>query len=99
MENHFWTFCATVVAVGRITTLAIRPKINVEQTTSYVARLKLDGASGCTKLDDVTTEHISSCNRMSANVYNFTRILQNSEPDKINNLAKFILCGLKLYGQ
>ena len=53
----------------------------------------------CTKLDDLRTKYISSCNRMSANVYNCTRMLQNSEPDKINNLAKFILCGLKLYGQ
>ena len=50
-----------------------------------------------TKLDDLRTKYISSCNRMSANVYNFTRMLQNSEPDKINNLAKFILCGLKLF--
>ena len=53
----------------------------------------------CTKLDDLRTKYISSCNRMNANVYNFTRMLQNSEPDEINNLAKFILCGLKLYGQ
>ena len=53
----------------------------------------------CTKLDDLRTKYISSCNRMSANVYHCTRMLQNSEPDKINNLAKFILCGLKLYGQ
>ena len=53
----------------------------------------------CTKLDDLRTKYISSCNRMGANVYNFTRMLQNSELDKINNLAKFILCVLKLYGQ
>ena len=53
----------------------------------------------CTKLHDLRTKYKSSCNRMSANVHNFTRMLQNSEPDKINNLAKFILCGLKLYGQ
>ena len=50
------------------------------------------------KLDDLRTKYISPCNRMSANIYNFTHMLQNSEPDKINNLAKF-LCGLKLYGQ
>ena len=49
----------------------------------------------CRKLDDLRTKYISSCNRMSANVYNFTRMLQNSEPDKINNLAKLILCDLK----
>ena len=53
--------------------------------------------SECTKLDDIRTKYISSCNRMSANVFNFTRMLQNSEPDKINNLVKFILCGLKLH--
>ena len=40
----------------------------------------------CTKLDDLRTKYISSCNSMSANVYNFTRMLQNSEPDKINNV-------------
>ena len=51
------------------------------------------------KLDDLKTKYISSCNRMSANVHNFTRILQTSEPDKINSLAKFILYGLKLYSQ
>ena len=33
------------------------------------------------------------------NVHNFTRMLHTSEPDKINNLATFILYGLKLYGQ
>ena len=44
--NHFRTFCATVVAVGRSTTL-IHSTSNVEQTPSSVARLKLDGASGC----------------------------------------------------
>ena len=35
VENHFRTFCAIVVAVGRSTTLAS----NVEQTTPSVARL------------------------------------------------------------
>ena len=52
-----------------------------------------------TKLDDLRTKYISSCNRMSTNVHNFTLMLQTSEPDKINKLAKFILSGLKLYGQ
>ena len=50
----------------------------------------------CTKLDDLRTIYGSSCNSMSANVYNFARMLQNSEPDKIKYLAKFILYGFKL---
>ena len=53
----------------------------------------------CTKLHDLRTKYISSCNRISVNVHNFTHTLQTSEPDKMNNLAKFILCGLKLCGQ
>ena len=53
----------------------------------------------CTKLDDLITKYISSCNMMNANVHNVTRMLQTSEPDKINNLAKCILYVLKLYGQ
>ena len=50
----------------------------------------------CTKLDDLKTKYIFSCNRMSVNVCNFTRMLQNSEPDKINNLAKLIHVWLKI---
>ena len=45
----------------------------------------------CTKLHDMRTKYLSSCNRMSSNVHNFIRMLQTSEPDKINNLAKLIL--------
>ena len=52
-----------------------------------------------TKLDALRTKYVSSCNRMSTNGHNLTRMLQTSEPDTINNLAKFILCDLQLYGQ
>ena len=52
-----------------------------------------------TKLDDMRTKYISSCNRLSANVHNFTRMLHTNEPNKINNLATFTLYGLKLYDQ
>ena len=52
LDIHFFnrsnTFLATVVAVGRSTTLAIPlfdSTSNVEQTPSSVVRLKLDGAS------------------------------------------------------
>ena len=48
----------------------------------------------CTKLLDLRTKYISSCNRMSTNVHNLTLMLQTSEPDNIYNLAKFILCDL-----
>ena len=53
----------------------------------------------CTKLDDQINKYIPSCNRASANIHNFTRMLQTTEPDQVNDLAKFILYGLKLYCQ
>ena len=36
----------------------------------------------CKMLEDLRSKYISSCNRMSANVHNFTRMLQTSEPEK-----------------
>ena len=53
----------------------------------------------CTKLVDLRNKYIPSCNRASANIHNFTRMLQTTEPDQVNDLAKFILYGLKLYCQ
>ena len=52
-----------------------------------------------TKLDDLRTKYISSCNRMSGNEHNFFHMPHISEPDKIYDPAKFILYGLKRYGQ
>ena len=42
----------------------------------------------CTKLDNLRTKYLSSCNRLSPNVNNCTHMLQTSEPDKINGLTK-----------
>ena len=45
MENHFRTFSATVVAVGRSTKLAIDFRRQADAIVG--SPLKLDGASGC----------------------------------------------------
>ena len=48
MENHFRTFCATVVAVERSTTLC-HWQFDIQRRADVcsLARLKIDGVSGC----------------------------------------------------
>ena len=52
----------------------------------------------CTTLNNSRVKYMSSSGiRMEPNVFNFVNIMQTNDPETIDNLAKFILYGLKLY--